>query len=622
MRAEAGVRPVRRGRSARDGRGRARTVRRTKLALWLVAVVLALLVAAGFGFAGSPGRIADGVTVAGVDVGGLTAGEAEAKLRALAREYEGVPVSFTVGERSWSLRPDRLDLSVDWRAAVASALTTGDGPVPLRGLERLKVRLFGVDLEPPASVYEPRLRHEIARMAGAVNAPAREAAIVLDGLRPRIVPADEGSRLERPAARAAIVSALASFDRDAVPLPVVSDRPRVTAETLGPVAEQVRTALSAPVRLTYRGGAWRVAPAEVATLLVLPAHGSAKLAVGGPAAKRYFENLGRGVRRQAVSADFAVAADGSVQVVRARPGRELDVAATGRGLLEAALRTQTRSAPLVISAEAPRLTTAEARSLRVERQLTSYTTLYSGTADRIQNLQRAVALLDGAVIEPGATFSFNERVGPRTEERGFRPAPVIMDGEYEVGIGGGVSQVATTVFNAAWEAGLKITRRTAHGLYISRYPLGRDATVNYPDIDLQFRNDTGRWLVLAAAYDESGIVIRLLGSGAERSVVSEAGPLEETAPPEIERTPDPTLYVGERVVDDYGEPARAVQVTRTVYEGDEILYEESWSTSYRSEPRLVRVGTKPVPAPEPEPPPPEEKKKKKDEPPPPAPGNG
>jgi vancomycin resistance protein YoaR len=596
-------------------------VRCAKLALWLVALALALLVAAGFGFAGSPSRIAEGVTVAGVDVGGLTAGDAEAKLAALAREHEAVPVAFTVGERRWSLRPDRLDLSVDWGAAVASALAEGDGPLPLRGLERLKVRLFGADLEPHADVYEARLRHEIARIAGDVNAPARDAAIALDGLAPRIVPAGEGSRLERSAARATIVSALASFDREAVPLPVVTDRPRVTAETLRPVLAQVRTALSAPVRLTFSGGAWKVAPVDLARLLVLPAHGSAKLAVGGPEAKRYFENLARGVRRPAVSADFAVAADGSVQVVRARPGRELDVAATGRGLLEAALRTQARSAPLVIAAEAPRLTTAEARKLGVERQLASYTTLYSGTADRIQNLQKAVALLDGAVIEPGATFSFNERVGPRTEERGFRPAPVIMDGEYELGVGGGVSQVATTVFNAAWDAGLKITRRTAHGLYISRYPLGRDATVNYPDIDLQFRNDTGRWLVLAADYDESGIIIRLLGSGAERSVVSEAGPLEETAPPEIERTPDPTLYVGERAVDDYGEPARAVQVTRTVYEGDEILYEESWSTSYRSEPRLVRVGTKPLPEPETPPPPPEEKKKKKDEPPPPPPGD-
>ncbi|MGH3006263.1 MAG: VanW family protein [Gaiellaceae bacterium] len=597
-------------------------VRRARPALWLAALALALLAAAGVGFAGSPSRIAEGVTVAGVDVGGLTAGEAEAKLAGLSERYQGIPVTFTAGGERWSLRPERLDLRVDWPAAVANAVAAGDGPLPLRGLERLKVRLFGVDLEPHADVYEARLRHEIASMANAIDAPAREASIVLEGLRPRIVPAEEGTRLDRRAARTTVVSALAALERDAVPLPVAVDQPEVTRETLAPVAAQVRTALSAPVRLTFRGIAWRVAPAELAPLLVLPADGSTELAVGGPAATRYFENLARGVRRQAVSADFTVAADGSVRVVRSRPGRELDVAATGRGLLEAALRPQTRSAPLVVATDAPRLTTAEARALGVERQLVSYTTLYSGTADRIQNLQRAVALLDGALIAPGATFSFNERVGPRTEERGFRSAPVIMDGEYEEGIGGGVSQVATTVFNAAWEAGLKITRRTAHALYIDRYPLGRDATVNYPDIDLRFTNDTGRWLILAAGYDESGIVVRLLGSGAERRVVSEAGALEETAPPKIERTPDPTLFVGERAIDDYGQPARAVRVTRTVYKGDEILYDESWYTSYRSEPRLVRVGTKPVPAPEPPPPEERKKKKEKDEPPPPGDGSG
>ena len=584
-----------------------------------------MLVAAGVLFAGSPSRIAAGVTVAGVDVGGLTATEAETRLGRLAERYAAVPVVFTAGTERWSLRPERLDLRVDWSAAVADALGEGDGPLPLRGLERLKVRLFGAEVEPQAQVYEPRLRFEIDRMAKAIDAPAREASIVLEDLRPRIVPAEDGRRLDRARSEGTVVSALASFGRDPVALPVVVDSPEVTRETLVPVAAQVQTALSAPVRLTYRGIRWGIGPADLAPLLVLPADGSKDLRLGGPAAGRYFENLASGVRREAASADFAVAADGTVRVMGARPGRELDVAATGTGLLEAAVRTQQRSAPLVVAAQPPPLTTAEARALGVERQLASYTTLYSGTADRIQNLQRAIALLDGAVIAPGAAFSFNERVGPRTEERGFRLAPVIMDGEYEEGIGGGVSQVATTVFNAAWEAGLKITTRTAHALYIDRYPLGRDATVNYPDIDLGFRNDTGRSLVLAADYDESGIVVRLLGSGAERTVVSEAGELEETAPPKAERTPDPTLYVGERVVEDYGAPARAVRVTRVVYVGDEELYRESWYTSYRSEPKLVRVGTKPVPRPEPTPPPPEEKKKEKkeEEPPlPPPPGDG
>jgi vancomycin resistance protein YoaR len=269
----------------------------------------------------------------------------------------------------------------------------------------------------------------------------------------------------------------------------------------------------------------------------------------------------------------------------------------------------------VIASAQPRLTTARARSLRVERRLASYATLYSGTPDRIQNLQRSVLLLDGALVAPGATFSFNRRVGPRTEERGFRPAPVIMNGEYEEGIGGGTSQVATTLFNAVWEAGLRITDRTAHALYISRYPDGRDATVNYPDVDLAFRNDTGRWIVIDASYDESGIAIGLLGAGPVRRVVSETGPLEETANPPVKRRPDPTLYVGERAVVEDGEPAREIRVTRTVYQGGEVLYDETWYTAYRAEPKLVRFGTKAKPVEEEPPPPtPDEEKPKKDDP--------
>ncbi|MGH2997380.1 MAG: VanW family protein, partial [Gaiellaceae bacterium] len=369
----------------------------------------------------------------------------------------------------------------------------------------------------------------------------------------------------------------------------------------------------APVRLVFNGAEITVKPKEIAGLLELPANGRTKLAIDRADARRLFENLARGVQRSPADADFAVRTDGKVRVVRSRAGRELDLAATSRALLTAATGTGPRRAEVAVVRVRPELTTAEARALRIERQLASYTTLYSGTADRIVNLQRAIALLDGALVAPGREFSFNGRVGPRTEERGFRPAPVIVDAEYEVDIGGGVSQVATTLFNAAWDAGLKITSRTAHALYIDRYPLGRDATVNYPDIDLRFRNDTRRWLVLDATYDESGISIGLLGAGRERRVVSQAGELEETGPPRIERKPDPTLYEGERVVEDYGEPSRAVRVARIVYVGDDELYRESWYTSYRGEPRIVRVGTKPRPE-EPAPPKQEPKPKAGDEP--------
>ena len=615
MRAEAGVRPVRRGRSARERRGRARAVRRLKLGLYTLAAAFALLFGAGVVLAGSPERIADGVTVAGVDVGGLTAAEARARLARLAARYEDVPVRFTAGDERFSIRPSGLDVRADWAAAAHEALEAADGPLPLRGLARLKVRLFGADVDPPVTAYEPALAFELNRMASVIDEPAREGAIELHGLEPVIVPGKAGAELDLGAARATVLAALARFDRVRVALPVETDEPAVGRDALVPVAAQVRTALSAPVRLTYRGGGWTIRPGELAPLLRLPADGRRELQVGGRPAARYFANLASGAHRAPQSADFAVDANGTVRVVPAHPGRELDVEATEKGLLRAAVRPGIRAAPLVIAKIEPTLTTAEARGMRVERRLASYTTYYAGTADRIQNLQRAVSLLDGAVLAPGATFSFNRRVGPRTEERGFRPAPVIMNGEYEEGIGGGTSQVATTLFNTVWEAGVRITSRTAHALYISRYPTGRDATVNYPDVDLRFVNDTGRWLVLAGSYDESGISISLLGSGPTRRVVSETGPLEVTGQPPVERTPDPTLFVDERVVDDLGDPAREVRVTRTVYEGGRVLYDETWYTAYRAEPRLVRFGTKPRPAEES--PPPREKPTKDAEAPPP-----
>ena len=100
-------------------------------------------------------------------------------------------------------------------------------------------------------------------------------------------------------------------------------------------------------------------------------------------------------------------------------------------------------------------------------------------------------------------------------------APVIINGELQTGLGGGVCQVSTTVFNAAYEAGLPIVSRTNHALYISHYPQGRDATVNYPDTDLKFTNDTGHWLLLRTWVGSSSLTVALYGTPVHRRVVSE-----------------------------------------------------------------------------------------------------
>src|SRR4030095_1264798 len=122
-------------------------------------------------------------------------------------------------------------------------------------------------------------------------------------------------------------------------------------------------------------------------------------------------------------------------------------------------------------------------AMGIDRRMSSYKTYNSGTADRITNLRLGVQALDDTLVPPGGTFSLNGASGERTIERGFKPAPVIIGTQFSEEVGGGTSQVATTVFNAAWEAGLRITDRHPHSLYISRYQIGRAATVHSPSLD-------------------------------------------------------------------------------------------------------------------------------------------
>ena len=587
---EAGTSAVR-IRKRRRARSRRLLIQRL---LALTAVVVATGVALGLAFAGSPGRIADGITVAGVDVGGLTAGEATAKLEARAHAVANVPVTFTAAGHRWRLRPGNLGVEADWAAAAKLAEQHGDGFGPLRGFRRLGVRVFGADVSPPTRVWSRALNYELARMSRAIGAPHRDAAITLHGLRPTIVPGRTGRGLDHKAAAQAIVQALAGFGRGTpVALPVQLDRPTVSAADLEPALAQVRTAFSSRIRMSLGSSSWWLWPGQLAKLLSLPRDGTRSLSIGGPGADRYFERLGRGIGRPPRDATFRVLDSGRVFVVPSRPGRVIDIPATRRNLLAAALAPTTRTAGVVVTTQDAKRTTAQVRAMGITRRISRYETIYGGDPNRIHNVQLVARLIDGKLIAPGATFSFNHATGARTAAKGFLTAPVIINGEVTTGLGGGVCQVSTTVFNSAYEAGLKITERTNHALYISHYPQGRDATVDYPDVDLKFVNDTPHWILLRTFVGSYSLVVDLYGAPIHRRVVSETRPLVDTGAPPIKRVPDPSLFKGETALEDSGEPSRSTSVRRRVYlPSGKLLYDNTWYSSYRSEPRIVLVGTK------------------------------
>ena len=554
-------------------------------------VVLATLV--GLAYAGSRQELAEGTRVAGVDVGGLTKREAVAKLDARFAQLAADPVAFSAGDQTFSFAANQLAVKPDWGAAVAAAGRAGDGFGPIRGFRRLHTRFFGAEVLPRLAVSNAALEFALDTITLEIDQAAESAALVRRGLHIETVPERSGRRLEREVAAGVIVRALGSLDRSGGPtlLPIVTATPAVTAAMLTAAARRARVSFSGPVVLRGAGRSWRLPRWRLAELLSLPRDGATRLAIAGPPADSYFRALARRVDKPPRDAGFAVSGE-KIEVVPARAGVALDVAGTARALLRAAGSRTNRIAALSVSRARPERTTAEALAMGIDHRMATYKTYNSGTADRITNLRLGVQELDDTLVAPGAKFSLNQAIGERTAERGFRPAPVIIGTKFAEEIGGGTSQVATTVFNAIWEAGLRITERNPHSLYISRYQLGRDATVYWPSLDLEFVNDTKRWVLVKGFAESDGIRVSIYG-GEPRRVESSPGTRIVTGSPPLKRVKDPTLPKGKKVVEEEGSAPSRTSVTRSIYGADgKLIRVETWNTSYKGETRIVRVGTK------------------------------
>jgi vancomycin resistance protein YoaR len=568
---------------------------RRRIGVSLLALIAAGVVL-GLVFAGSPTTIANGVRIDGVDVGGMRVSDARALLERRSAAVSSRPVLFAAGRRRFRIRPVELGVEPDWRAAVDSAQRQGAGFAPIRGFKRIGVDVFGADVTPPIGVLRGALDYEIDRIAQAVDRPPRDASLTLRGTSVVVVPARTGRQIDRTAAANVLVHELASLDRRAQPvqLPTRITQPHVRAPGLERAARQVRLALSAPIRLTAGRKRFLLTPADIAPLLSLPTNGHAALSIGGPAADVWLRKLGKRVEKLPVDARFVVQGS-TVRVAPDRPGEQLDVVAAADAVLAATLRRrpERRVAQLPVVPAPAKLTTAAARAMGVVGLVSSFTTVYGGVPNRIHNVQLVARLVDDKLIAPGAEFSFNKTTGERTAAKGFLVAPVIVNGELTTGLGGGVCQVSTTVFNAAFEAGVKITARTNHALYISHYPQGRDATVDYPDVDLRFINDTGHWLLLRTFVGSSSLTVSLYGTPTGRKVDSTTAPLVAHGKVKVKKTVDKTLKPGDQIIDDPGEPALTTSVTRDVYAADgKLLYHDVWYSSYRAAPELLRVGPK------------------------------
>jgi vancomycin resistance protein YoaR len=562
----------------------------------VVCVLVGAAIVVGFVFAGSPAKLAADIKIAGVPVGGLTPAQATSLLQSRSDTLQSVPVTFVAGSDRFSIRPEELGVKPDWATAVGAAVAKGDGFAVLRGYKRLVLRFSPVDIGAPTNSYDAAVAYEVGRLAAKIDRPHVQATLVRHGFQVDAVPGETGQLLDRAAAARVIVESLAGFSRRPVALPVRLDPPTITVADLRRTRLLAQRILSAPVAVGRGSAAIEIPVAQLAKMLELPADSRGHLVLGGPAADAYFSHLDRSLRHPARDATFSVNGP-KVTIVPAQAGLTVDVPRTAASVLAAAERRTHRVAHLAEAFVQPTRTTADAKAMGITGLVSSYETFFGGIPNRIHNVELVAHLIDGKLVAPGATFSFNGATGERSAAKGFVTAPVIINGEVQTALGGGVCQVSTTTFNAAYEAGLPITARTNHALYISHYPLGRDATVNYPDTDLKFVNDTRHWILVRTFVTYSSLIVSLYGAPQHRRVVSDTAPLTVVKPPPIKRKLDKTLKPGEVVVDDPGMPSTSTWVRRRVYAPNgTLLYDSTWYSNYVASPKLVRIGPKKKPA--------------------------
>ena len=446
-------------------------------------------------------RLPRGTTIEGVDVGGLRPEAAEQRLTEALADREPETVQLRVGKEQAELDAAGAGVGVDAAASVAQ-VPVADGGDPTALWQALR---GGVAHEAVVVVDDALLTERLTELAEQVERLAVEGGVLIEPTGPEPTYPRAGRELDVETARAAVLAAL-PFPRGPVELEVSRVAPEVGADEVDrAVAEFAEPALSAPVTLTSAGGSSAtIAPQDFAGTLSLRAE-DGRLVPSADAAglARRVDAVLPEASEEPQDATVALLG-GRPQVVPAGAGGTVDadeLAEEFRGAVTAPAGERAVAVPT--TAVEPAVTTQEARGWGVREVVSEFTTEYPHADYRNTNIGRAAELVDGTLLQPGDLFSFNETVGERTAENGFTEGFVISNGIFAEDFGGGVSQMATTTFNAAFFAGLEDVEHKPHSFYIDRYPVGREATVAWPTVDLRFRNDTEHAVLIDAEHDPS-----------------------------------------------------------------------------------------------------------------------
>ena len=484
-------------------------------ALGAVVAVPALLSAAwALDSRRSDGEVLRNVTLAGRDVGGLTRPELARVVKDLAGRYATAAVRIESEGGGFSVPPGDLGLVLDEARTIEAALHAGrEGSAAsrltswVRSLVNPRAAPVGVRADESAV-----FRVVAARDPGR-TAPTEPSVKAVKG---RLVVAEGAPGVGIDPA--AVVRELPRSARSGVPVTVRVRRgpvpPRFGPAEARRVAAAGEAATAEPLAVTVDGKPGMVTPVQLRSWFRSePTDGGLRLLVDAAQAAAGLAKVLDDVGTPPVETTFDVV-DGVPRVVPGRPGTACCAPAAGAEVdraVQARLAGGRPAEPVALPVKPvdPELSAEEAAALGVKEQVGTFTTNHAPDQPRVSNIHRIADLVRGQLIPPGKSFSINGFVGERTTEKGFVVDAVIEDGKFTESVGGGISQFATTAFNAAFFAGLEFGEYQSHSIYISRYPYGREATLSYPHPDLRIRNPTPYGVLIWPTYTARSITVTL-----------------------------------------------------------------------------------------------------------------
>jgi vancomycin resistance protein YoaR len=495
-----------------------------------------------------------------------------------------------LGERG-RIDPGRAGLDVDVAASVAQA-GGGRSWNPARIWDSLT---GGDDFDAVVTVDEPRLTKAVDAFGDKVDTKPRDGRVLFKGDRAVARQPRTGQVVDRDGSLSPVTDAYLAGLTDPgvarVELPTTTAEPEIGKADVSTAMDTfANPAVSGAVKIELEDEQVVLEPADFVPAL------SMKVEDGDLVPVLDRDELLAAVDERMAGNPLAakdatvVLRNGKPKVVESEKGVTYNPDELVGGFLDVVKTTGNRSLRVSSVVSKPDFSTKDARNLRIKEVVSEFTTSYPHADYRNTNLGRAAELINGTVLRPGDEFSLNDIVGERTEENGFAKGFIISDGVYKEDFGGGVSQVATTTFNAMFFAGLKDVEHKPHSFYIDRYPVGREATVAWPYVDLRFQNDTEHGVLVQASITPS--TPSRSGSMTVRMWSTKTWDIKASASDRYNQTePDTRRLSGDDCVPNQGYGGFDIDVFRSFFRpgSDELVKRETFHTTYTPSDTVVCV---------------------------------